>query len=348
MKKKKIIVTAAQVPFVKGGAELHVKYLVENLIQRGYDAEIVALPYKWYPENSLYDNLIAWRMLDLDESNGEKIDLLIATKFPSYGAKHKNKITWLIHQFRQAYDLYDSENGLKYSNNGERIRSRVEQFDKVCLLESKKIYANSRNVANRLKKYNNIESEPLYHPPALVGRYYSADYGNYILSVGRLDKLKRNELLIEALRYCDKEIKAKIAGKGPEMERLAKLANKLGVEDRVKFLGFVSDEDLLNLYANAFAVFYAPIDEDYGYITLEAFLSKKPVITCEDSGGVLEFVQNEVNGFISPVKCEELGHRIQALYGNKEKCHDYGHMGYSTVKDITWDNVIDKLTFTLR
>lgn len=346
--KKKIVVTAAQVPFVKGGAELLVNYLVKNLIERGYDAEIVSLPYKWYPENSLYDNLMAWRLLDLSESNGEKIDLIIATKFPSYGVIHKNKVCWLVHQYRQVYDLFDTDVGLKNDENCKRIKPRVEQFDNICFTESKKIYTISENVSNRLKRYNNISSDPLYHPPALTGRYYSEDTGDYILSVGRLDRLKRNELLIEALSFCAKGIKAKIAGKGPEMENLKKIAHKFGVGDRVEFLGFIPDDDLLKLYANAFAVFFAPVDEDYGYITLEAFLSKKPVITCEDSGGVLEFVKNEKSGFVCPVNANVLGDRINNLYKNKKMCIEFGNVGFEAVKDITWDNVIDKLTCTLR
>lgn len=348
MKKKKVVITATQVPFVKGGAELLIDNLVKNLISRGYYAEIVAVPYKWYPENALYDNMLAWRMMDLSESNGEKIDLLIATKFPSYGAIHENKVSWVIHQFRQVYDLYDTDIGLRNTENGERIKSRVEKYDQICLLESKKIYTISKNVTNRLKKYNDIDSEPLYHPPTLVGRYFGESPGDYILSVGRLDKLKRNELLIEALCYCDKSIKAKIAGKGPEMDNLGKIASKLDVGDRVEFLGFVPDEDLLKLYANAFAVFYAPVDEDYGYVTLEAFLSKKPVITCEDSGGVLEFVRNNENGFVNPVDARKIGHSINTLFKNKKMCTEFGNIGFRAVKDITWDNVIDKLTCTLR
>lgn len=348
MKKKRVAITIPQVPFVKGGAELHVKSLASNLISRGYEADILSIPYKWYPESSLYDNMLAWRFMDLNEANGKKIDLLISTKFPSYGVKHDNKVTWLIHQFRQAYDLYDSTNGLRMVENGSEIKRHVEKFDEVCLLESKKIYANSKNVANRLMQFNKISSEPLYHPPSLVGRYYSDTYGDYILSVGRLDQLKRNELLIESLRYCDKKVRAIIAGKGPEMDNLKKIANKFNLTNRVDFLGFVSDEELLNLYANSFAVFFAPIDEDYGYITLEAFLSEKPVITCYDSGGVLEFVEDGKCGFVCQNNSESLGEKINLLFNDKKKCNDFGAVGYKKVCGITWDNAIDKLTATLR
>ena len=123
--KKKIAILHAQVPFVTGGAELMVNSLKANLISRGFEAEIIALPFKWYPENSLYDNMLAWRLLDLSESNGQKIDLVIGTKFPSYGAIHDNKVIWMIQQYRQVYDLYDSQYGVGNDVNGNRF---VKEF----------------------------------------------------------------------------------------------------------------------------------------------------------------------------------------------------------------------------
>ena len=348
MKKKKVCVLHAQVPFVRGGAELMVESLMKNLRERNYDVELIQLPYKWYPENSLYDNLLMWRCLDLKEVNGEKIDLVISTKFPSYGVQHDNKVVWLMHQYRQAYDLYDSEYGLRHTENGNRIQQTVKRYDNECLTEAKKIYSISDNVGNRLKKYNNMEAETLYHPPSLVGRYECESYNKTILSVGRLDKLKRNDLLIKSLKYTNKDIKAIIAGKGPEMENLKKLARSLGVEKRVHFAGFVTDEELIKLYAQAGAVYFAPVDEDYGYITLEAFLSKKPVITCKDSGGVLEFIEDEVSGYVCQTKEESIGAAIQKVCSSSKKSAEMGQIGYERVKDISWDNVIDSLTSTLR
>ena len=345
---KKVIITTAQTPFVSGGAELMIQSLKKNLISRGFEAEVVMLPFKGYPEETIYNELLAWRLLDLEESDGRKIDLVIATKYPSFGARHHNKVTWLMHQFRQAYDLYDAPYGFSTHPNGDRIRKQIMQYDSTTLKESKKIYTISQNVANRLKTYNNIDSAPLYHPPSLIGQYKTGEYGDYIVSVGRLNKMKRNELLIEALAHCDKRIRAKIAGKGPEMKPLQELARKLGVSDRVDFLGFVDDKELLELYAGSFAVFFAPLDEDYGYITLEAFHSHKPVITCRDSGGVLEFAVDGENSFISDTDPEALGRNIDRLYNNKELCRSMGASGFNSVKGITWDNVIDTLTQTIR
>lgn len=335
-------------PFVRGGAELMVENLTKELNIRNFEAELVQIPFKWYPENTLYDNMLLWRLLNLEEANGQKIDLVIGTKFPSYGIKHDNKVLWLMHQYRQAYDLYSTPSGLQSTENGSTVKKNVINYDNKVIAESKTIYAISKNVSNRLRKFNNIESQALYQPPSLVGRYFHSEYGNYILSVGRLDLLKRNDLLIRSLVHCDKAVVAKIAGRGQELENLTKLAKQLGVSDRVEFLGFVNDEELLELYANALAVYFAPIDEDYGYITLEAFLSKKPIITCSDSGGVLEFVTNDANGYICDISPEDIGAAIKRVLENKNRCKEFGENGYQIVKDITWDNVIDKLTQTIR
>lgn len=350
MNKPKICVLHAQVPFVRGGAELLVENLTKELNKRNFDAELVALPYKWYPNNSLIDSVLAWRMIDLTESNGNKIDMVISTKFPTYAIKHDNKVLWLMHQFREAYDLCDNKDyaGLNTIPGGADTRKKIEEMDNRLIPEAKAIYSISKNVSNRLKRFNNIDSIPLYHPPTHVGKYWSENYENYILSVGRLDLKKRVDLLIQSLPYCDKTVNAYIAGRGPELEKLKKLAHDLKVDNRVKFLGFVNDEDLLKLYANAFAVYFAPVDEDYGYITLEALLSKKPIVTCSDSGGVLEFVEDERSAYITDANEAEVGEKINTLFNNKLRCKEMGQYGYSKVKDISWDDVIDKLTYTIR
>lgn len=347
MNGKRIIVTHAQVPFMNGGAELHVKNLVLQLKKRGYDTELVQLPYKWYPADNFYDNLLMWRLLDLEEINGRKIDLVIGTKFPSYGAVHPNKVAWVTHQFRQVYDLYDTPYGMSQDKQGGQVRRITENFDSVTLNECKKVFTISETVTNRLSQYNHIKSVPLYHPPSLEGRYYCDEFDGYILSAGRLDRLKRNDLLVSALQYCNKNVKIKIAGIGDQQKELEKLADKMKVRDRVEFLGFVPDDVLLDLYAHARMIFFAPVDEDYGYITLEAFLSGKPVLTCRDAGGVLEFAEDGVNGYICEAEPELLGEKINILWDDKEKCKKMGKEGFQKVKDISWDHVIDALTMTL-
>jgi glycosyltransferase involved in cell wall biosynthesis len=345
---KTIAVCAAQVPFFKGGAEAHVAGLVRELKNRGYEVELINIPYKWYPHEQLLKSIDIWRMLDLHESNGKKIDLVITTKFPSYFAQHSNKVLWLIHQYRQVYDLFETPySGFDPSKPKDRERRKaLIEMDNRVLRSYKRIYTNSANTASRLKKYNNIDSTPLYHPPHLEGRYHSTDFEDYILSVGRLDSLKRVDLLIKSLPSCLPKLKCKIVGTGPESNRLQSLARELGVSEKVEFLGFVEDDDLLDLYARCSAVFFCPLDEDYGYITLEAFLSRKPVITCFDAGGPLEFVQDGVNGIVlDTLEEKEIGKRMGELLLDREKCAQLGLEGYRRVKGIQWDQVIQTLLY---
>lgn len=343
---KRILITFASVPFVRGGAELMVESLQRELIKRNFQCEIVSLPFKYYPNEEVLKHAFAWRLLDFSESNGQKIDMVIATKFPSYWVKHDNKVTWLIQQFRQVYDLY----GTQYSDFSDScktdriIREDIVRTDRQVLGESKKIFTISENTSKRLNSFNGIKAEALYHPPSLAGRYFNLDTGDYILSVGRLDPLKRVDLLIKAIAQTKSRVKCIIAGQGPYEKVLKKLAASCGIEERVKFVGFVTDNELLDLYANSLAVYFAPFDEDYGYITLEAFLSQKPVITCEDSGGVLEFVENRVNGLVTSPNPQEMADAIDNLFNDHNKCAQYGLNGYERVKGISWDNVINRLT----
>ncbi len=335
-----------QVPFVHGGAEIHALALRDQLRQRGYQAELITVPYKWYPREQIMTSVRLWQQLDLSEADGRPIDLLITTKFPSYFAPHANKVLWLIHQFRQIYDLY----GTPYSDFDrhdrwdEKFRKQLITMDRDALGQHRRLFSNSRNTAERLQKFNGLTATALYHPPKLFPRYSCRGYGNFLLSVGRLDKLKRVDWLIRALRFCPAPLRCLIAGTGPELPKLQELAVECGVADRVEFLGFVDDQRLLELYAECFAVYYAPFDEDYGYVTLEAFFSQKPVLTALDSGGTLEFVEDEHNGFIiDPGNERLLAEKINLLFNDRELCRCLGAAGHAKVKNISWDHVIREL-----
>jgi Glycosyltransferase len=351
MRKKRIVITFAGVPFIKGGAELCIESLQTELKRRGFDTEIISIPFQWNPKIELIKNTVIWRTLNISEIAGQTVDLVIATKFPSYVINHPNKVTWLFHQHRAIYDLYGTPYSDFDSNNQEdlRIREQIIRIDNKTLRESKKLFTIADNTTKRLRLYNKIDAETLYHPPKHYGKYYCEEYGDYILSVGRLEGLKRVELLIRAMQYTDKEVKCLIAGTGGLEPYLKQLAHELKLRNRVNFLGFVDDDELLRLYANCFAVFFAPYDEDYGYITLEAFLSRKPVISCNDSGGVMEFAEHEVNSLVaSRPDPAEFGELINRLYYERTSAgRDFGNNGYNKVKDINWDHTIRKLTSTL-
>ena len=349
MARQSICVCSVQAPFITGGAEILVSELTEQLESRGYLVDVVSIPFKWYPVQDIVKQALIWRFADVTESNGVPIDMVIPTKFPSYLVKHPLKVTWLFHQHREVYDLY----GTSYCSftddpEEQEIRQTIIRMDSKTLRESRNIFTISKNVSNRLERFNGIGSTPLYPPPHFAGRYHTGEFGDYALYAGRLDPLKRCDLLIESFRHVDPPARLVLAGRGPQLENLKRQAERLGLADRIHFAGFVPEEDLLELYAGAFAVLYAPVDEDYGYVTVEAFLSGKPVVTCHDSGGTLEFVEDDVSGYVVEPNPEAMAAAINRLYGDRRKARERGAAGRPRVEGIGWDRVIDALTEPLR
>jgi glycosyltransferase involved in cell wall biosynthesis len=341
---RRIIVCEAQVPFVEGGAEYHVRELVRQLRAHGYSTELVSVPFKWYPKEEILPHAAAWRLLDLSESNGMPVDLVIGTKFPSYFARHPRKVAWLIHQYRAAYELCGTEySDFDHVEADVGLRERLVALDRQMLGECVRVFTNACNTANRLARYNGVPAEPLYHPPRLANRLVPGAYGDYILSVGRIESVKRADLAVRALTAIDRPIRLVIAGEGTQRTNVERLVDTLGVRDRVDLLGTVDDDRLVDLYANALAVIYAPFDEDFGYVTLEAFLARKPVITCHDSGGVLEFVQHDVNGFVLPPDGQAIGDAVNHLHRARALAARFGDAGCERAQRVTWDGVIDKL-----
>jgi glycosyltransferase involved in cell wall biosynthesis len=347
---KTVLVCSAQAPFIVGGAEILVSELRQNLERRGFRVDVANVPFKWYPVSEIVRQALAWRLLDVTESNGMSIDLVIPTKFPSFLVRHPHKVAWLFHQHREAYDLF----GTRYcsftdSPEDRQVRQAIQTMDTASLRECSSIFTISKNVADRLARFNGLAGTALYPPPHHLGSYREEGYGDYLFYAGRLDRLKRLDLAVDAMRRVRGGARLKIAGTGPLEAELRKQIEGLGVTDRVELLGFVPAEDLLSLYAGCRAAYYAPLNEDYGYVTVEAFLSRKPVLTTRDSGGPLEFVEDGVSGVVTEPTPEAIAEGVDRLFElPATRLKDLGEAGHERVRDINWDLVIDRLTETLR
>jgi glycosyltransferase involved in cell wall biosynthesis len=341
---KSVLVCETQVPFVRGGAELLVEQLVNQLRQRGVDAERVSLPFKWYPKAEILPHAAAWRMLDLSESNGRPIDLVIATKFPTYFARHPRKVCWLVHQHRAAYELC----GTIYADFAHEemdvaLRDRIMSLDERMLRECAGVYTISQNVSARLHTFNGLTSTPLYHPPLLASRLAPGTSGDYLLSVARVEGNKRVALVVGALAHLPANLRLIVVGVGSHRTIVEQLAAELGVLDRVTFAGSVSDDELVQLYREALALVYVPFDEDYGLATLEAFLAAKPVVTARDSGGTLEFVRDGINGFVVEPTPEAIAAAVARLDSDRLLARSLGDAGREVAAKISWDDVITRL-----
>jgi len=342
---RSVVVAAAQVPFQRGGAEWHARALVEELGARGFLADLVQLPFQWDPRRDALRSALAWRLLDFSQWSGTPVDLLIATRFPSYAARHPNKVVWLFHQFRQAYDLHDAGvDGFSDTPEQRALHRHVVELDTRLLKECRRLFTTSENNARRLARYNGLEAEVLRLPLQDHPAWRAFGYGDYVLSLGRLEVLKRTDLLVRAAAFLPENARVVIVGEGAERERLEALALETGVRSRVDFKGFIDDEAVRDLYARAGAVFYAPFDEDYGLVTLEALRSRRPVVTTTDAGGPLEFVRDGETGLVCDPEPEAVGRALSRLLEDKALAQRLGEAGHAATRDIGWDQVIRSLT----
>jgi glycosyltransferase involved in cell wall biosynthesis len=341
---RRVLILEAQTPFVHGGAEILVRQLAGALRERGYDADIVSIPFRDEPREELMAHAAAWRLIDLSQSLGKPVDLAIATKFPTYFVRHPAKVAWLVHQYRAAYELCGTPfSSFEHSERDVGLRKRLVELDTRMLGECAGLFSIARTVSARLQKFNGLAAEPVYHPPKLAGRLKAGPYGDYVLTVTRLEHVKRVDLAIEAFRHVDRRLRLVIAGDGSAKPRLEQRIEELGLQQRVSLLGRVSDERLIDLYAGARGVLFAPFDEDYGYVTLEAFLARKPVITASDSGGTLEFVEDGTNGMIVAPAAEAIATAVDRLAADPRMAASLGNSGYERARQVTWDGVVERI-----
>lgn len=339
-----VLVCETQVPLVRGGAELLVRQLVAELRQRGIATDRVSLPFKWYPKEEILPHAAAWRLLDLSESNGRPIDLVITTKFPTYFARHPRKVCWLVHQHRAVYELCATEySDFAHEEIDVGLRDRIMALDERMLGECRGVYTISRTVTARLQKYNGLASTPLYHPPLLAARLTPGEHGDYILSVARLERNKRVDLAVRAMAHLPGHLRLIVVGEGSHRPFIEQAAADHNVSDRVTFASAVTDDDLVSLYRDALCLVYVPFDEDYGLATLEGFLAGKPVVTARDSGGTLEFVNDGENGFVVDPDPAAIAHAIARLDSDRSGAASMGAAGREIAKAISWDAVIERL-----
>lgn len=345
----KIAITTTQVPFIRGGAEFMTQNLYRALVEKGHQVEVISMPFVFNNKGGIKDNMDNWEKQNFNCFDIGSIDKVICLKFPTYYLQHPNKSVWLMHQHRSVYDLWNTPYGdVSTDRDACQLRDDIYKRDTDSLCKTVKNFTISRTVSARLKKYNNIDSEHLYQPSPLSDFLSPGEQNPYIFCPSRLEGLKRQELLIRAAAKCKTPCVFLIAGTGGLAETLQGLIGELNVGHKVRLLGHVSDGELVALYRNSLGVFFAPVNEDYGFVTLEAMQSAKPVITCTDSGGPLEFVVDSETGYILDPDPEKIAEKIDALYNDKEKAKRMGMNAFDSYNalELSWDNVVAKLLET--
>jgi glycosyltransferase involved in cell wall biosynthesis len=343
----RILIASTYVPFIKGGGTKIVEDLALALRARGFETDSVMIPlHSAWPD--IPAQTVGLRLLDV----GDDADRLITIRYPSYALNHPNKVAWFIHHFRDAYDLWGTPwCGMPQTPEGHHYRDMMRRSDDSYLRECRKVFTNSRIVADRLRTFNDLEPDGVLYPPlADAGHFRPGPFGDYLFYPSRLTPIKRQSLAIEAMKHTSPEVRLVIGG-APDVpayqdELQAQIA-EAGVADRVRLLGWISEHEKADLLSGCCGALYlAYLEDSYGYVTLEAFHSGKPVITLSDSGGPLEVIADGVNGLVAAPTPESLAAAMDRLWKDRDTARALGERALRTPAQyrIDWDHVVESLT----
>jgi glycosyltransferase involved in cell wall biosynthesis len=343
---RRILVVTSGALFVRGGHMVIAEQTAAALRRAGYLSDILVTPQNRFGRQmSAY--LSTW-LTDVGETaDGQPVDQVITLRFPSYAVRHARHVCWLNHRMREYYDLWDRftrgmGRRLLYK---ERVRRRLfHALDRRLLTRNvTRLIAQSRTIQARLERFGGIGSELLY-PPAPERPYRTDEYGDYVFAVSRLTALKRLGLLVEAAAQMkERSLRIVVAGEGEEEPRLRARIAELGLEGRVELLGGVGEEELVERYARCRAVYFAPWNEDYGFVTLEAFRSGKAVLTAHDSGGPAELVRDGVSGFVTEPTAEAMAARLDLLARDRGQAERMGRSALAASAEHTWARAVEAL-----
>ena len=318
-----------------GGAERFHEGLIKALNTVTTSADLLKVTIDETSLQTIEESYLKCFNLDLSE-----YDAVISTKAPTFLVQHPNHICYHQHTIRVFYDMFEkafknpSQFAYYQRNTIVKIDSESLKYPRI-----KKVFSQGYEIKERLQKWNGIASEVL-HPAMHFNSISSGSY-DYVFMPGRLHPWKRVDLVIRAMRFIQLPVRLKISGTGEDLERLMMMA---GADDRIEFLGYVTDEVQAQLYSNALVVPFVPVREDFGYITLEAFAHEKPVITCNDSGEPLQFVKDGITGFVVDPNPKEIAKAIEYFIANPEKAKEMGKKGRQEIEHlINWSDISQKL-----
>ena len=341
----KIALCSSVVPFIHGGARNIVEWLQAHLEQEGHQVERVYLPQVDTPD-LLFRQMAAYRWVDL-----EVADRIICFRPQAHLIPHRHKILWFIHHIRAFYDLWDSPyRGFPDDPRHRGIRDALRAADDAALREAKRIFTNSGVVSDRLKQFNRVDSEVLYPPVFQPERFHCRGHNDEIVCICRLEHHKRQHLLVEAMRHTRTPVRLRLCGAstGPDYPAtLLKLVAAGGLQHRVVLEDrWISEAEKVEYFADCLATAYLPLDEDsYGYPSVEASHARKAVLTTTDAGGVLELIQDGVNGYVVEPVPEALAEAMDRLYLDRSTTRVMGDHAHERLAGlgISWSHVLERL-----
>jgi glycosyltransferase involved in cell wall biosynthesis len=343
----KVLIVNNMAPFVRGGAELLAEHLCTRLNRTpGVQSEVLRVPFRWEPFERVADQILLNLAMEL-----VNVDRVIALKFPAYLIPHPSKTVWLIHQYRQAYDLRGTDqSNLPATPRGDAVRSQIISADNASFKRCRKLYVSSSVVRDRLKRFNGFDAEVLNAPLNYPEHFRHEDSGDYLFAGGRINLAKRQHMLVEAMAHVRSEARLIVAGppdSDEDGQRLHELVRRHSLEDRVSLdLGFHEISKIASYANNAAACAYLPIDEDsLGYVTMEACAASKAVLSTTDAGGILQLVVDGQTGLVTEADPRALAEGIDELFANRRRMEKMGRAAKALwdSKHIDWPTTIEKL-----
>ena len=342
----KVLVVNNMAPFSWGGAEELAVHLRSALMEAGHESEVLRLPFQWEPATRIPSQMLMVKGLEL-----VNVDRVIALKFPAYLIRHRAKTLWLLHQYRQAYDLYEAGmSNISKGEQGESIRAAIRAGDDEAFGECERIFVNSEVTGDRLARFSGVRGEvlrpPLNDPELFVG----GPSENYIFAGGRVNAMKRQHILLEALALTSSKVRLVIAGPPDDpadASRLRQLVEEHGLGDRVLLdLGFLPRATVAQYVNRAAAIACLPYDEDsLSYVAMEGAAAGKPLLTTTDSGGVLGLVRHLETGWSADPSPGSIAAGLEALAGETPRTIAMGQSARDLWLQLgsSWPQVVDRL-----
>lgn len=297
------------------------------------------------PSNTYLANLAFF----LQKAKKKNFDFIIYGCYPAAFASFRSDPLPSIHIAhsppRSFYDLRDYL--LKNSSLIGKIKFRIKEvlfkkLDYIAVRKSSVILGISREIKDRIKRFYNRESY-IFYPGINPQDYQVGRYEDYILAPGRFEITKRSDLIMKAMDFVkNKNIKLVMVGSGTLSENIRKMSKKY---KNVDFKGYVSKEELKKLYSDCLATIYVPVQEDYGYVPVEAAASGKATIGTNE-GGLKETIIDKKTGFLlKEVTPKKIAEKIDLLAENKSLAIKMGKNAKKFSKKFYWEEafkVIDK------
>jgi glycosyltransferase involved in cell wall biosynthesis len=341
----RIAVVTSSPPMAEGGHLVIARELTRALQEGGHQAHVIVTPQNPFGQQaSAY--LATW-LTNVRSTEGQPNDQVISLRYPSYAVRHPRHVCWLNHTMREYYDLWDRFSATLSPQGRLKERARraaIHATDRYLLTHNvNKLFFQSNTIRERYTMWRSLQASVLY-PPAPQRAYRCDGYGADFFLVSRLTGLKRADLLIRALAMPDGAgLTCAIAGAGDESSSLKVLARDAGVASRVTFLGRIDEDELLRRLSTCRAVVFPPLQEDYGFVTVEAFASRKAVVTCRDSGGPAELVQDAVTGLVVDPTPQALAHALRRLADDRAFAERLGAAAETRGAQFTWQGAVEQL-----